>query len=147
MGFDLYVCMRHCEIVVVQVRAQSSLSPVYCACCGRMAAAHHMATCRDGSLDFADCRRHNSGWCGYRCGCCRSTLALLGLSLSLDRSTPICSAAASVGIARYGGRLWVSCLADEQRLGVGAADRLLKAIRRECLEQEAQAGRRGGPDR
>ena len=53
--------------------------------------------------------------------------------------------AASVGIARYGGRLWVSCLADEQRLGVGAADRLLKAIRRECLEQEAQAGRRGGP--
>ena len=46
--------------------------------------------------------------------------------------------AASVGIARYGGRLWVSCLADEQRLGVGAADRLLKAIRRECLERQAK---------
>ena len=42
--------------------------------------------------------------------------------------------AASVGIARYGDRLWISCLADEEQLGAGAAEQILGAIHRECLK-------------
>ena len=42
--------------------------------------------------------------------------------------------AASMGIARYGDRLWLSCLADERVLGPSAAKRLLAAIHTECLE-------------
>jgi len=42
--------------------------------------------------------------------------------------------AASMGIARYGDRLWLSCLADERVLGPLAAKRLLAAIHTECLE-------------
>ena len=41
--------------------------------------------------------------------------------------------AASVGIARYGDHLLLSCLADEAKIGQGAAERLLAAIHTECL--------------
>ena len=41
---------------------------------------------------------------------------------------------ASVGIARYGDRLYVACLADERTLGPAAAERLLGRIYAECLD-------------
>lgn len=41
--------------------------------------------------------------------------------------------AASVGISRYGDHLLLSCLADEAKIGQGAAERLLAAIHTECL--------------
>ena len=41
--------------------------------------------------------------------------------------------AAAVGIARYGDHLLLSCLADEAKIGRGAAERLLEAIHTECL--------------
>jgi len=46
--------------------------------------------------------------------------------------------AASMGIARYGDRLWLSCLADERLLGPSAAERLLAAIHTECLESAGE---------
>ncbi len=42
--------------------------------------------------------------------------------------------AASLGIARYGDQLWLSCLADEQAMGRDAADRILAAVHTECLK-------------
>ena len=41
--------------------------------------------------------------------------------------------AVAVGIAQYGDHLLLSCLADEEKIGQGAADRLLEAIHTECL--------------
>ena len=41
---------------------------------------------------------------------------------------------ASLGIARYGDQLWLSCLADEQAMGRDAADRILAAVHTECLK-------------